>query len=240
MSAIIFLSKDERNDYMSGFQCPYCSMIMPISDDTYVSRETGFESINGEVWLQSGPKPSSSCLRITFYKCPNCNEYSIECHGRGDAVKDVKMHIRPRSTAKQFPDYIPKSIRNDYEEACAIVFLSPKASATLSRRCLQGMIRDFWGISKSTLNQEIDALKNNIPADLWSAINSLRQLGNIGAHMEKDTNVIIDIDPDEAESLIKLIELLMKEWYINREERKQLFSTIISTNDQKQNQRKKI
>ena len=31
-------------------------------------------------------------------------------------------------------------LMDDYEEACAIVNLSPKASATLSRRCLQGMI----------------------------------------------------------------------------------------------------
>ena len=57
--------------------------------------------------------------------------------------------------------------------------------------------------------------------------------------MEKDTNVIVDIDPNEANSLIQLIELLMKEWYINREERKKLFSSIISTNQIKQSERKK-
>ena len=118
--------------------------------------------------------------------------------------------------------------------------LSPKASATLSRRCLQGMIRDFWKIKKSNLFEEINALKDKIPADLWKSIDSLRQLGNIGAHMEKDTNTIIDIDPNEAESLVKLIELLMKEWYINREERKELFSNIINTNQSKQSERKKI
>lgn len=29
---------------------------------------------------------------------------------------------------------------------------------------------------------------------------ALRQLGNIGAHMEKDTDVIVDIDTDEADA----------------------------------------
>lgn len=101
------------------------------------------------------------------------------------------------------------------------------------------MIRDFWGIEKKNLYDEISALKNQIPADLWSSIDALRQLGNIGAHMEKDTNIIVDIDPNEANSLIQLIELLMKEWYINREERKKLFSNIISTNQAKQSERKK-
>lgn len=57
--------------------------------------------------------------------------------------------------------------------------------------------------------------------------------------MEKDTNTIVDIEPNEAEYLAKLIELLMKEWYINREEREQLFSNIININQSKQFERKK-
>ena len=60
----------------------------------------------------------------------------------------------------------------------------------------------------------------------------------IGAHMEKDTDLIVDIDPGEAEKLIKLIELLMKEWYINREERNKLFGDILQINADKQATRK--
>lgn len=225
---------------MAGFQCPYCSMIMPISDGTLKKRKISFESEDGLVWISpSARKESVSCLEISFYKCPNCNQYTIKAIGTGDKIDEVNVPIRPISSAKQFPKYIPEPIRQDYEEACAIVNLSPKASATLSRRCLQGMIRDFWGISKPTLNKEIDELKDKIPADLWSSIDALRQLGNIGAHMEKDANVIVDIDPNEANSLIQLIELLMKEWYINRKERQKLFSSIITTNQIKQSERKK-
>src|SRR6266542_6816273 len=51
--------------------------------------------------------------------------------------------LLPKSHAKVFPDYIPTGIIRDYEEACEIVNASPKASATLSRRCLLGIIRDF-------------------------------------------------------------------------------------------------
>ncbi|MBD5469903.1 MAG: DUF4145 domain-containing protein [Lachnospiraceae bacterium] len=225
---------------MAGFQCPYCSMIMPISVDTMRERKTSFDSDDGFVWLHGVRQiESASCIKISFYKCPNCDQYTIKATGTGDKIDDVDFPIRPISSAKQFPQYIPEAIRKDYEEACAIVTLSPKASATLSRRCLQGMIRDFWGIKEKNLYDEISALKNQIPADLWSSIDALRQLGNIGAHMEKDTNVIVDIDPDEADSLIKLIELLIKEWYINREERKKLFSSIITTNQTKQTERKK-
>lgn len=129
--------------------------------------------------------------------------------------------LRPQSSAKPFPDYIPESIRQDYTEACLIQNLSPKASATLSRRCLQGMIRNFWGISKKSLNDEIKELETKVDPSTWQAIDALRQIGNIGAHMEKDVNVIIDVEPEEASLLIGLIETLLKDWYITRHEREE-------------------
>lgn len=213
-----------------SFDCPYCQSAFALHSGTYYI--TNLDSTGAYC-----PISNSTVMHIELFVCPKCDHITIKAQGRG-RLAFPETPILPKSLAKQFPNYVPEVIRNDYEEACSIVNLSPKASATLSRRCLQGMIRDYWGISKGTLYQEIDALKDKIPADLWSSIDALRQLGNIGAHMEKNTNVIVDIDPDEADALIKLIELLMKEWYINREERKQLFSTITSTNAQKQNQRK--
>ena len=223
---------------MAGFICPYCGMTMSLNSDTKNSQFPAFGSSHGVYSMAIGDGYHSSTLEIEFYQCPNCDEFTIFATGKGNAVKDVCVPIRPQSKAKQYPEYIPEPIREDYEEACAVLYLSPKSSATLARRCLQGMIRDFWGITKASLNAEITELKDKIPADLWSAIDSLRQLGNIGAHMEKDTNLIVDIDPDEAEKLIRLIELLMKEWYISREERKQLFGDILGINAEKQAIRK--
>lgn len=223
---------------MSGFQCPFCSMVMSANAGTQKILYFSFEEEFQRNFFPSATLPAST-IEIIFYKCPNCNEYSIFTVGVGSSVKDTDVQIRPRSSAKVFPKYIPQNIRQDYEEACAIIKLSPKASATLSRRCLQGMIHDFWNIKGKNLNAEITALKDKIPTDLWTSIDALRQLGNIGAHMEKDTSIIVDIDPNEADSLVKLIELLIKEWYVDREERRQLFSNIISTNQSKQEARKK-
>lgn len=145
----------------------------------------------------------------------------------------------PISRAKQFPDYIPKSIRSDYEEAYAIVNLSPKASATLSRRCLQGIIRDFFQIKENTLSNAINKLEGKIPAQQWRVIDGIRRIGNIGAHMEKDINLIVDIDSDEATKLLKLIEHLLQQWYINRYEQQQLYDDIINIDNAKQAERKK-
>ncbi|WP_024346063.1 DUF4145 domain-containing protein [Lacrimispora indolis] len=222
---------------MSSFNCPFCSTVFAITRETHQSRHPSF---NEDDCFTQYPNYEESALRIDFYKCPQCNKHIIYCEGRGDETKHVSVNILPRSLAKQFPEYIPEKIRNDYEEAYAIVNSSPKASATLSRRCLQGMIHDFWNIKLKNLNQEITALKSKLlDDDLWNAIDSLRELGNIGAHMEKDTDLIVDIDPDEATTLINLIELLMNEWYINREKRKQLIGKINLSNAEKQDLRKK-
>lgn len=223
---------------MSGFTCPYCNATMALSYSTKQIRYTSFESPNGYHNVNGDYVYYNSALAITFYKCPNCEQYTIISEGIGDSVRGTNNIIRPLSLAKQFPEYIPLQIRSDYEEACAILHLSPKASASLSRRCLQGMIRDYWRITKGRLYDEITELKDRVQPDLWQALDGLRQLGNIGAHMEKDTNLIVDIDPNEAEKLVSLIELLMKEWYINREERTKLFGDILQINADKQSQRK--
>ena len=223
-----------------GFQCPYCGMMMSLSESTYSTQYPSFENAGGYYHLSPGKeKVEKSCLQIDFYKCPNCNQYSIIANGIGTDVRDVHVSIRPISSAKQFPDYIPKGIRQDYEEACAIVSLSPKASATLSRRCLQGMIRDFWNIKESNLSKAIEKLEGKIPIPQWNVIDGVRRIGNIGAHMEKDINLIVDIDPDEAQKLIKLIEHLLEQWYINRHEQELLYADIIGIDKSKQSERKK-
>ncbi|MGA2896385.1 MAG: DUF4145 domain-containing protein [Acidobacteriaceae bacterium] len=105
---------------------------------------------------------------------------------------------------------------SDYTEACLIAEKSPKASATLARRCLQGMIRDFHNIQKDRLVDEIKVIKDRIDPLTWEAIDAVRSIGNIGAHMEKEINLIVDVDEGEAQELIKLIELLIDDWYVTR------------------------
>jgi hypothetical protein len=116
---------------------------------------------------------------------------------------------------------------NDYKEACLIVNDSPKASATLSRRCLQGIIRDFWKISRPKLFDAIKELEVKIDPSTWRAIDGVRSVGNIGAHMETDINLIVDVDPEEAKKLIVLIEFLLKDWYVARHDREEHMQKVI-------------
>jgi hypothetical protein len=185
-------------------------------------------------------------VEVRIYQCPNpaCRDFSMTAElfeakkmvTPQSAVvwlpkqKDsgVKWDLVPAARVRQFPNYVPQPILDDYQEACLIQNLSPKASATLSRRALQGMIRDFFGVTKDTLFKEIDAIKGRpeVPSGMWNAIDALRKVGNIGAHMEKDINIIVDVEPEEAEQLIGLVETLIIAWYVARHEQQEQLRAI--------------
>lgn len=221
---------------MSGFKCPFCGQIMSVSNDTKRTVSVSFSGIVDQfskvnLWPY---------LNVDIYRCPNnaCGKEAVIVCGMNGYIKEKTVQVYPESTAIQFPDYVPSAIRTDYEEACAIRDKSPKAAATLARRCLQGMIRDFWEITEKNLNAEITALKDKIPAAQWAAIDALRKIGNIGAHMEKDVDVIVDVEPDEAEKLVQLIELLIDKWYIARHDNEQLLAEVIDMAEKKETERK--
>lgn len=211
--------------------CPYCNRNATIIDSNFSIGFHKFEHNN---------KDGNLLIRTTATVCPNedCKEFTISASlfnaeansGRGwSAIGQPLLHwnLKPQSQARVFPSYIPKAIREDYQEACLIRDLSPKASATLSRRCLQGIIRDFHKIKKSRLFDAIEALKGKIDSLVWDAIDAVRNIGNIGAHMEKDINLIIEVEPQEASALIGLIEMLLKDWYIDRHEKQQQLKNIV-------------
>jgi len=210
--------------------CPHCNTAALIRDDEKKTTEFDLESSLG-LWKYTTTGiicPNPNCKKPTIIvemgEYNNFVTHKLLKHGR-KIVPVLPQTSKQR--AKDYPDYIPATIRSDYNEACAIVLLSPKASATLSRRCLQGMIRDFWGVKdKPNLHQEILAIEDRVDPVVWQAILDVKSIGNIGAHMEKDINLIIDVSPDEADLLIEMVEMLLDDWYVARHEKQQKLQRI--------------
>lgn len=213
---------------MPGFVCPFCGNGMSLHGGT---ERTFLLNSSGCVKLDPVSAFKTPYLELTIFSCPNesCGMESVFIKGRNGYMNNEGRFVYPKNIFRRFPDFVPKAIREDYEEASKIIDGSPKAAATLCRRCLQGMIRDFWGIKKGSLAEEINELQGKIPSAQWYAIDALRKIGNIGAHMEKDVNVIIDIEEDEAQMLLQLIELLIEKWYINRHDEEELYQKISET-----------
>lgn len=205
------------------YVCPYCGCKQSYGNK-FIKDTNGYDL---KVF-----HPKETDIDVYHIKCSNgkCSRITVVAR---DVVTKKQFDLYPQRVYKTFPDYVPEQIRKDYVEASIIMQDSPKAAATLLRRCLQGMIRDFWGIKKNTLKEEIDAIQNLVPSTQWKGIDGLRKLGNIGAHMEKDINLIIDIDEGEAEKLAKLIELLIEKWYVSRHDEEELYNSISVTADNK-------
>lgn len=223
-----------------NWKCNFCQHPQVVTDHN-------FDAPTGRISVGDNARGERLGYGVTAVACqnPDCRLVTLKFdltanglwNGNDWSSSNIIDHweLLPASHAKPQPDYIPAVLRDDYNEACAIRDLSPKASATLARRCLQGMIRDFAGIAKGTLDAEIRALQDLVDQDKAprgvsiesvEAIDHARKIGNIGAHMEKDINTIVDIDPDEAQILIDLVETLFDEWYVSREERAKRFKGI--------------
>ena len=56
--------------------------------------------------------------------------------------------------------------------------------------------------------------------------------------MEHDINLIVDVEPQEAELLIGLIETLFQEWYVNRHERDERMKALVQLAADKAKDRK--
>lgn len=223
-----------------GWKCPYCGREQAVVEERHEITETDIYNDDSELG------PLRAAIRTTVCENTECKKLTLEFGiwkrkyiNQGYTFSDQIQfwELLPESTAKPQPDYIPQAIRDNYVEACRIRDLSPKASATLSRRCLQGMIRDFWKVkNKPNLYQEIEAIKDKVDPVTWEAIDVVRTIDKVGAHMEKDVNVIIDVEPEEAQLLIGLIETLFQNWYISQHERKERMKGLIGLGEQKQKQ----
>lgn len=217
-----------------NWTCPHCSVPQTVvadkQDSNWRSISLGEQSegklvIKDEAVGCSNPECRKTTIHVKIAEGGYANQaYYFKKEGE----IFFEQFVYPQGLAKPQPDFIPKPLVEDYYEACLIRDLSPKASATLTRRCLQGLIRDFAGIKKGTLAAEINALREavasgdadrSISQESVEAIDHVRGIGNIGAHMEKDIDLIVEVDPGEAQALIELTEMLFDEWYGARERR---------------------
>ena len=213
------------------YTCPYCGV------DNYIHPhcETWYSPINS---LSRYPKDDAErkAGRTTYNLCCSnelCRKIVFVSISNFSSQIEMKLY----GSYIKYPDYIPTQIRSDYEEAAQILDISPKAAATLFRRCLQGMIRDFWGIQKSSLFEEIADLKGKVTEKQWESIDALRTIGNIGAHMEKDVDRIVDISFEEAVKLKSFVEFLLGQWYVNRQREYQFNSDLTAISSDKQEKR---
>ena len=212
---------------MLPFNCPYCKTSCTLTQHDRSSATAIIQIHNSHIWYKAD---------VNLLRCPSliCGKITVHCSvGEGqkpsalsrssvtlEGYKFIKGgHFFPEvDDIREIPNYVPTAIREDIYESCKIEKFSPKASATLIRRALQGMIRDHFSVTPGTLFNEIKQIEDKVTKSTFDSIDAVRKIGNIGAHMEKDVNIIIDVEPEEARLLIELAYSLVQDWYVHQHE----------------------
>lgn len=228
-----------------NWQCPFCGSHTTITE----TREIG------ALDLTPHSKYGKRALVAVSTACPNseCRELSLHVawgapkvgEYRTIGVDTTKPHLTkqllPEAAMIVLPEGVPGEIATTYRETVLVSPISGRASAAMARRCLQGIVRDFFDIpvnKRGNLGAELSFVKDRVDPDLWDAIQALRGIGDIGAHMDKNVDQIIDVSPDEARLLIELIETLFKDWYGARAKRQRNRAGLMSMLQDKRGQQR--
>jgi len=192
-------------------KCPHC--IKEIHFEEYGSWAFEYED---NARLKSDQITGYS---VTYTICPACSELIVLLqHGKIQGTPErqwltdisVEELLYPKGAFRPVEPEVPEKYRADYKEAAAVLSVSPKASAAISRRILQQLLRDECNVKKSSLAKEISEFtsREGIPNYLSEAVDAVRNVGNFAAHPLKDTNTgeIVEVETGEADWLLDVID----------------------------------
>lgn len=197
--------------------CPHCAKIIHLEircSTVYAGspekmiplRDSGFGFD-----IAQGDCPACHKL-IVLFRSGNASPGDYNSLDELDDITAEQVLYPLSSRSRPIPQEVPMILRNDFDEAERVLPISAKASAAISRRLLQHILHETYGIKRKTLYQEIEDFiaTPGIPSYLLESIDAVRNLGNFAAHPLKSesTGSIIDVEPGEADWLLDVLESL--------------------------------
>jgi hypothetical protein len=201
----------------SRAQCPHCLTTVRFEHAAWDSGQ-----MPNMITLQSPGNKD----RIHFFcaSCPECGRLiltlgpqSVDTEGVEPSGEPQEVVVWPLQSARPpVPKEVPKHIASDYQEAALVMNFSPKASAALSRRCLQAVLREAGRATQHNLSQQIDAVMADLPSYIAESVDHIRNVGNFAAHPVKDqaSGQIVDVQPGEAEWNLDVLDMLFDHYYV--------------------------
>ena len=205
-------------------KCPYCTVeISPIWNFGYVNPKKAFDGErDDEPWRLGIAIETGWSWQAA--ECPSCRNDIIllNIHDVSDPDPPLAQYTAYPSYSKRkiVSDRVPVALKEEYEEACQVLPISPKASAALSRRILQAMLEER-GYTAEKLFMQIDAVMSEtcpdkiLPNSIRPKMDVIRNVGNLAAHPMADTTTleIINVEREEAEWCLEIIEELFDHYY---------------------------
>src|SRR5258708_5271291 len=163
-------------------KCPHCNV--------GIHEEFHSSNIFNEQAIIKDNQPVAPGLVWTEFhlRCPECYQSVIYIQ---EMVLGVgprpKFLVYPVAPMRAIPPEVIDPYRQDFVEACTVLPYSPKASAALSRRCLQAILRDKAGTTKKDLYDQIEEVitSGKVPSHVAGDLHAVRVIGNFAAHPMK-------------------------------------------------------
>lgn len=157
-------------------------------------------------------------LNASHQICPECSGVIVKLKITAPNGVLEEFIAFPKGTTRPVPPEVIDPYRVDFREAAVVLADSAKASAAISRRCLQMILRDCANVKASDLGKEIDEIlaRGTLPSHLAEAIDGIRNIGNFAAHPMKSTNTgeIVAVEPGEAEWLLDVLEGMFDFYFV--------------------------
>ncbi len=188
-------------------KCPHCNTgIYEAFTATTVVNLSRVESLEGKVLA------AALTWRLFHQRCPECHESIVLLERTIPYLPTLSFMAYPRTRSRPIAPEVPDPYRQDFSEACTVLADSAKASAALSRRCLQAILKDKLGATKKNLYDQIEEViaTGKLPTHVEEGLHNVRNIGNFAAHPMKSTTTgtIVDVEPGEAEWNLEAVEML--------------------------------
>lgn len=190
-------------------RCPHCLTVVRFEYGRMGQYGVGVTTIGSE----------KESLRLTVAKCPQCGRVILTIEKMGqeqDTIEEPFVFWPLQGARPAVPTEVPEYIANDYREAALLLRLSPKASAALSRRCLQAVLREAGDANQKDLSKQIDAILPTLPGYIARDVDAIRNVGNFAAHPMKNQadGLILEVEPGEAEWNLDVLDELFDFYYV--------------------------
>src|SRR5687768_9533158 len=121
-------------------KCPHCDenfhdeMWQAALDERHKGHQADAEGIYWIRWMHC---PSPTCNKRTIWLA------MVDASQNYKLVREVR--VWPKAGNRKAPVEVSPKLADDFNEAVLVLGDSPKASAALSRRCLQALLREKAG-----------------------------------------------------------------------------------------------
>lgn len=199
-------------------RCPHCKLSVRF-ETLNISGGGRNYGQHGHLFLQS---PSSQQIDLHFASCPACGKPIVSAGATTESGKPsvlVDVLLWPDTSARPVPLEVESAapmLAADFREAVAVFPKSKKASAALSRRCLQFILTHAGGATKKDLADQIDEVLTKLPSSIADNVDAIRHVGNFAAHpmKSKASGEIVEVEDGEAEWLLDVLEELFGFYYV--------------------------